>query len=214
MAARHKYLLKDFPYSVSPAQREEELAAIQAWLNERAQHYGQVIHREASDDLAIASTTLTLGLARADLNANRKIRLSNQGGRLVRETLPLTKVVVSLTVSRGHGPSDPENHAAGVKVYNEAGDLVGEVATPINSNSTTTLVMNGVLQNVSVNDDLTAGDEVMRVSARSTVITFTRATGAAIIDEPYDILDDNGPWSVEDRWVHEDRLYLLLVDDN
>ena len=204
MADRREYDMR----AVEAMPTEATFPAATDWLNEQAEYRGQLLATESTANLAANATTYTAAAADPGLNTGRKVRFAKG---TFEELDTITAVTLTVTVTRG----TLEAHAAGAAVYDTDGDQVGVLSAAMDAMpATVTFTMTAVEKAFAVGASLEIDDETLTVTGLASAITFARPSAATELVQPFEIRDDNGPYSLEDFDARDGRMFLVVKSDN
>ena len=204
MAKRSKIIIGQFAMSSVQSNIEE----VESYLNTQYQYNGALLETETAAELAQNATNTTVVAADPGLNTGRKVRFVKDTDE---ELDLITALALTVTVTRG----DREAHALAASVLDAAGDQVGVLSAAMGIGAAvTTFTMTAVEKAFAVAANLTIDDETLIVTGLSSQITFARPTGNTAIAAPFEIRDDNGPYTIEDMLEISEKLAVVMVDGN
>lgn len=203
MAQRQEYQTRAFEALPTAA----TFPALDEWLNEQAQYQGELLATESTSNLANNATTYTAAAADPGLNTGRKVRFRKG---TFQELDTITAVTLTVTVTRG---ASPVAHALGAAVLDSDGEQVGVLSAQLD-NSATTFTMTAVDKAFVVGAALTIDDETVTVTTLASALTFARPSAATQLDQPFEIRDDNGPYSLDTFEARDGRMFVVVQSDN
>lgn len=203
MAARRKAIIGQFARSSIALNIEE----METWLNEQYQYRGELLAAGAAQ-IDKDAAALAVPVANEGLNVGRKVRFVKD---TFQELALITALALTVTVTRGERAA----HAQGAEVLDATGRRVGVLSAAMDAQAATlTFTMSAVERAFVVGEVLTVDEERLTVTALSSAITFTRPPGNADLPIPFEIRDDNGPYTLEYELDISEKIALVMIDPN